>query len=103
MGYRATISAEEDLLCARLLSERLRGNNPEYSKEISDLRAGSGNRFFSTSNIAFSPPTDFFLCTMIDRFNFVLKAERRYDGHIGLFKTDINGSPPNKKTDTSSR
>jgi 2-phosphosulfolactate phosphatase len=92
MGYRATISAEEDLLCARLLTERLNGNNPELTKEISDLKMGSGNRFFDPLNIDFSPPTDFFLCTMIDRFDFILKAERRYDGHIGLFKTDINGN-----------
>ncbi len=89
MGYRATMSAEEDLLCARLLTERLRGSKPDLSKELSDLKAGAGNRFFDPSNIDFSPPTDFFLCTMIDRFNFVLRAERRFDGHIGLFKTDI--------------
>jgi 2-phosphosulfolactate phosphatase len=89
MGYRATISAEEDMLCARLLTERLRGQKREYSKEIDDLKAGAGKRFFESSNLEFSPPTDFFLCTMIDRFSFVLKAERRYDGHIGLFKTDI--------------
>jgi 2-phosphosulfolactate phosphatase len=89
MGYRATMSAEEDLLCARLLTDRLRGNNPDLSKELSDLKAGAGTRFFDPSNIDFSPPTDFFLCTMIDKFNFVLRAERRFDGHIGLFKTDI--------------
>jgi 2-phosphosulfolactate phosphatase len=91
MGYRATISAEEDLLCASLLAKRLSGETPDYSKEISDLKTGSGTRFFNPSNIEFSPPTDFFLCTMTDRFDFVLRAERRYDGHIGLFKTNIYG------------
>jgi 2-phosphosulfolactate phosphatase len=89
MGYRATLSAEEDVICARLLSERLKGGNPDITKELSDLKAGAGNRFFNPSNIGFSPPTDFFLCTMTDRFNFVLRAERRLDGHIGLFKTEI--------------
>jgi 2-phosphosulfolactate phosphatase len=88
MGYRGTITAEEDVLCARLISERLNGNEPDFIKEISDLKTGSGSRFFNVANIDFSPPTDFFLCTMVDRFDFVLRAERRSDGHITLFKTD---------------
>jgi 2-phosphosulfolactate phosphatase len=91
MGYRAKISADEDLLCAKLIAERLNneGNKNEYTELISDLRNGSGQRFFNPDNIEFSPPTDFFLCTMVDRFNFVLKAERRLDGNISLIKTEI--------------
>ena len=89
MGYRAQTSADEDVLCANLISERLKDHQPDYQKQLFDLRTGSGSRFFNPSNLEFSPPTDFFLCTMIDRFNFVLKAERRYDGHICLIKTDI--------------
>ncbi len=89
MGYRATTSADEDMLCARLIAERLRGYNPNFEQQVSDLKTGAGSRFFNPSNLEFSPPTDFFLCTMIDRFNFVLKAERRYDGHISLIKTNI--------------
>lgn len=89
MGYRATISAEEDLLCARIIADRLSGNDYDYEKQISDLRTGCGSRFFYPENLDFSPPTDFFLCTMIDRFDFVLRAERRLDGNITLIKTDI--------------
>jgi 2-phosphosulfolactate phosphatase len=89
MGYRAKTSAEEDTLCARLIAERLKGHQPDYKTQISDLKTGSGSRFFNPFNIEFSPPTDFFLCTMIDRFDFVLKAEKRFDGNICLIKTDI--------------
>lgn len=89
MGYRATSTADEDILCARLIAERLKGNNPDIEQEVSDLETGAGSRFFDPSNLEFSPPTDFFLCTMIDRFNFVLKAERRFDGYISLIKTDV--------------
>ena len=46
----------------------------------------SGKRFFNPANSDFSPPSDFFLCTMRDRFNFVLKAEKRDDGNITLLK-----------------
>ena len=89
MGYRATISAEEDLLCAEIIASGLKGKIGMSEKRISDLRNTSGKRFFNPDNIDFSPPTDFFLCTMRDRFNFVLKAERRYDGNIDLMKINI--------------
>jgi len=89
MGYRATQSADEDLLCAKLISERLNGINGVTEKDISDLQYSSGKRFFEKSNLNFSPPTDFFLCTMTDRFDFVLKAVRRSDGNISVVKTDI--------------
>jgi 2-phosphosulfolactate phosphatase len=89
MGYRATQSADEDLLCAKLISERLRGIKGVTEKEISDLQYSSGKRFFEKSNLDFSPPTDFFLCTMLDRFDFVLTAIRRPDGNMAVMKTYI--------------
>jgi 2-phosphosulfolactate phosphatase len=89
MGYRATQSAEEDILCAKLISDRLKGKNNITEKEIDDLQNSSGKRFFNKSNIDFSPPTDFFLCTMTDRFNFVLKALKRPDGNVAIIKADI--------------
>ena len=89
MGYRGTLSAEEDILCAKLIAERLTGSSTITEKDISDLQYTSGKRFFDKANIDFSPPTDFFLCTMTDRFNFVLKALRRPDGNVSLVRTDI--------------
>ena len=89
MGYRAIESAAEDLLCAQLISDRLNDLNRISEKDIADLQYSSGKRFFNKSNIEFSPPTDFFLCTMTDRFNFVLKAVKRPDGNVSLIKTDI--------------
>jgi 2-phosphosulfolactate phosphatase len=89
MGYRAEIHADEDLLCARIITERLSGKVNDYSKDLSGLKSSSGKRFFNPENIEFSPPTDFFLCTMLDRFNFVLKAEQRTDGNIALVRIDV--------------
>lgn len=89
MGYRATVSAEEDLLCAELIASGLNDQVRLSEERISELRHTSGKRFFNPDNIDFSPPSDFFLCTMRDRFNFVLKAETRYDGNIDLMKIDI--------------
>jgi 2-phosphosulfolactate phosphatase len=89
MGYRAETSAEEDLLCAELIIDGLENHNRFSEKRIYDLQFTSGKRFFNPVNISFSPPTDFFLCTIRDRFNFVLKAETRLDGNIDLAKTEI--------------
>jgi 2-phosphosulfolactate phosphatase len=89
MGYRGHVSAEEDLLCAEIIADRLTSGHKDFSEKISALRNTSGSRFFKNENISFSPPSDFFLCTMADRFNFVLKAVKRYDGNIDLMKIDI--------------
>ncbi len=89
MGYRAAISTEEDLLCARIIRAGLKNEKYYYEKEISDLISGSGKRFFNPDNLDFSPPTDFFLCTLINKFSFVLKGEKRIDGNVDLMRIDI--------------
>lgn len=89
MGYRASVSADEDLICAEMIKSGLTGRSINYEKQIEELRYGSGRRFFDPANLTYSPPTDFFLCTMINRFSFVLKGERRPDGNIDLMKIDV--------------
>ena len=89
MGYRGEISADEDLLCAEMIAAGLSGRSKNWSEAISDLKNSSGSRFFKSENIDFSPPTDFFLCTMQNKFSFILQANRRYDGNIDLIKVDI--------------
>jgi 2-phosphosulfolactate phosphatase len=89
MGYRATISADEDLICAEIISRGLKGEEHNMKQKITELQKGSGSRFFNPANIDFSPPTDFFLCTMVDRFDFVLNATRRPDGNIDLMQIEI--------------
>lgn len=89
MGYRAVERAEEDLLCAELIAESLGNKNTDFLYRINDLQNSSGSRFFRPENIDFSPPTDFFLCTMVNKFNFILKAEQRFDGNIDLLKIDL--------------
>jgi 2-phosphosulfolactate phosphatase len=89
MGYRAAETADEDLLCADLIASGLKDRIEDFSKRISDLRLSSGKRFFNPENIDYSPPTDFFLCTMTDRFSFILRGEKRLDGNIDLAKIDI--------------
>jgi 2-phosphosulfolactate phosphatase len=87
MGYRATQSADEDLLCAELISALLNSSLFDYAK-IAELKNNSGARFFNAANLDFAPPTDFFLCTMANKFDFVLRASTRTDGNIDLMKID---------------
>ena len=89
MGFRATESAEEDLLCAEMIEAGLTGKSKIPETRISALKETSGKRFFVPENIGFSPPSDFFLCTMTDKFNFVLKAHMRSDGSINLLKIEV--------------
>jgi 2-phosphosulfolactate phosphatase len=89
MGYRATIPAEEDYLCAEIIAAGLKDEEFNPGTRITGLQNGSGGRFFIPENLDFSPPTDFFLCTMVNRFDFVLKATRRFDGNIDLMKIDL--------------
>jgi 2-phosphosulfolactate phosphatase len=89
MGYRASDTADEDILCARYISDLLKGRNPDIKEEISKLRAGSGSRFFNIANIKHSPPSDFFLCTDLNRFNFAIKAMINDNSHAELFRIDI--------------
>lgn len=89
MGYRGNTSADEDMLCARIISDYLRGTTTVHPDEINQLRNTSGQRFFNPLNIEFSPPSDFFLCTIPDRFDFSLKAISLQDGSIELFKTEL--------------
>ncbi len=89
MGYRAALSADEDLLCAEIIRSGLHGIEKDFRSDISDLRHHAGKRFFDPANMDFSPPTDFFLCTMENRFDFVLKSEPRHDGNCDLVKIDL--------------
>jgi len=89
MGYRAKESAEEDMLCAEYIEALIKSRDLDFEQKIANLRISSGKRFFMPGNIDFSPPTDFFLCTMINRFNFVLKAQKRFDGNFDMEKIEI--------------
>lgn len=90
MGYRASERAEEDILCARYIKDLLEGRETDISAEIEALRTGSGSRFFNPANLEFSPPTDFFLCTHLNRFNFVLRAVITSAGYAEILRLDID-------------
>jgi len=90
MGYRATETAEEDMLCALYIKDLIEGRERDISGRIEALRTGSGSRFFNPENLEFSPPTDFFLCTDLNRFNFVLRAVITSGGYAEILRISMD-------------
>lgn len=82
MGKGARAPADEDELCAEWMERKLRGERKKNSdSEIENLKYGRGSRFFMEENQDWSPEEDFYLCTDLNRFDFVIKA---YDSPNGM-------------------
>ena len=80
MGLEATTPTEEDTLCAEYIKSVLQGNPMELKDEIEKLKVTSGAKFFDLSQQDVFPEKDFYLCTDVDKFDFVLKLGK--DGAI---------------------
>ena len=89
MGYRGESRADEDYICAMYIKSLLEGGTYSCEEPVNQLRTTSGARFFLKDNLSFSPPTDYYLCTMVDRFNFILAALKVPGGHIELIKVPV--------------
>ena len=76
MGFRAESTADEDILCAQYIKNELEGKPNNFEKMVSTIKMGTGARFFDPANKMHSPPSDFDLCLEINKFSFVIKAER---------------------------
>ena len=77
MGWNALKQTEEDELCAEyirslLLEEPL----ADIETKADELRYTEGKKFFDPAQAHIFPRRDFDLCTMCDRFDFVLRIRR---------------------------
>jgi 2-phosphosulfolactate phosphatase len=86
MGYSLKHPIEEDTFCAEYIKSSLEGTYYNYAEKIEIIRHTSGRRLFAEENQSVSPSTDFFLCTDLGRFNFVLRAEKASDGYFRLIR-----------------
>jgi 2-phosphosulfolactate phosphatase len=76
MGHEARERCEEDDACASLLEARLTGQPFDVASLRERLRrAPSAAKFFDPA-CDWAPEPDFYLCTEIDRFDFVLRLDR---------------------------
>ena len=78
---------EEDQLCAEYIKAKLENKSTdEFNTRILNLKYTSGAKFFDDELQEIYPKEDFYLCTDIDKYDFVLKAEKDEKGYFYMEK-----------------
>ena len=80
MGLEAVSETEEDTLCAEYIKSLLLGTEIDMKKEIENLKVTSGAKFFDKSQNDVFPEEDFYMCTEVDKFDFVLRLKKTDNG-----------------------
>lgn len=80
MGLEALSQTEEDNLCAEYIKSLLEGRELDIQAEVEKLKFTSGAKFFDPAQQDVFPEPDFHLCTVVDKFDFVLKLVTGEDG-----------------------
>lgn len=81
---------DEDILCAKYIKSLLE-NKPldNLEKEIEKLKTTTGAKFFDKSKQNDFPEKDFYLCTDVNKFDFVLKVEKDENGNLYIKKEEL--------------
>jgi len=75
MGLAGIRDTDEDLLCAEYIKSLLEGKKIDLEERIEKLKETDGKKFFD-KNLEMFPMDDFYLCTKVDIFNFVIKLQK---------------------------
>ena len=68
---------EEDQLCAEYIKAKLENKSTdEFNTRILNLKYTSGAKFFDDELQEIYPKEDFYSCTDIDKYDFILKAKK---------------------------
>ena len=76
MGLLGSRQSDEDELCAKYIKSVLDGNEIDITNEIEQLKYTFGAKFFDEEKQNVYPKDDFFYCTALNKFNFVMKIEK---------------------------
>ena len=77
MGYACEYPTDEDTLCAEYIKNELKGDANNFQTMVETIKKGDGARFFNPKKQSWSPQKDFELCLDLNRFDFVLKVEKK--------------------------
>jgi 2-phosphosulfolactate phosphatase len=88
MGYACEYPTDEDTLCAEYIRNELTGIPSDWEAWVTQIKSGSGSRFFEKYSQQWAPSEDFFLCLDRNRFDFVLKVIEE-KGLLRLQRIDI--------------
>lgn len=89
MGYSAKHPIEEDNYCAQYIKNTLENRSSDFEQMVKTIRNTSGKRFFIDDMQEHCPSEDFYLCLDLNRFDFILKAEKTSGGLIDLIRYDV--------------
>ena len=89
MGLEALCPTEEDTLCAEYIKSLIENSDLDIKSEAEKLKFTSGAKFFDDAQKDVFPKDDFFLCTDVDRFDFVMKLEKKGNDLPYMVKIDI--------------
>ena len=84
MGWEGIYNTKEDILCAEYIRALLKGEESDVLTGIENLKQTDGARFFDESQQESCPTEDFYLCTDINKFNFVLKYNGQFIEKINV-------------------
>lgn len=76
MGLEGAIDTEEDLLCAEYIKGLLEGKEIDIACDMEALKYTSGAKFFDYKQKDVFPTEDFYMCTELNKFNYVLRYNR---------------------------
>ena len=81
---------EEDLLCATYIKSLLE-NKPinNLNEKIKKLKETTAAKFFDKLKQKDFPQKDFYLCTEVDKFDFILRAEKNNEGKLYIKRIDV--------------
>lgn len=89
MGLEALAPTEEDTLCARYIKSLLLDEQIDMQSEIESLKFTSGAKFFDKAQNDVFPERDFYMCTDLDKFSFVMRITDGDDGIRYMEKVDV--------------
>ena len=81
---------DEDVLCANYIKSLLE-NNPlnNLKEQINKLKTTTGSKFFNKLKQNDFPERDFYLCTEVNKFDFILNVEKDNKGNMYIRKIDV--------------
>ena len=81
---------DEDLLCAKYIKNLLEGKSVnDVYKKIEELKYTTGAKFFDKLKQRDFPQKDSYLCTEINKFNFILRTRIDEGGNLCIEKADV--------------
>lgn len=89
MGNGGVREAKEDILCANYIKSLLLDEDFDIESKVLLLKEDGGEHFFNPNKQDVFPEQDFWLCTKVNIFSFILKVEKDEMGENIIIKESM--------------